>query len=156
LRTYVTLDHKPGVYFFSLDVTNRAAVWAARTFYHLPYYHAHMHVELSGDTVRYFSRRSSGPAKLRMQYWPTSPVRLRERGSIEHWLTERYCLYTVANEKVYRAEIHHVQWPLQDAAAQIENNSMALAAGIALPPLQPLLHFSKRLDVLIWPSQRVR
>jgi uncharacterized protein len=156
LRTYVTLDDKPGVYFFSLDVTNRAAVWAARNFYHLPYYLAQMQVELSGDKVRYLAQRFSGTATLRMQYWPTSPVHLRARGSIEHWLTERYCVYTVAHEKVYRAEIHHVQWPLQDAAAQIENNSMALAAGIALTPMPALLHFSKRLDVLIWPLRQVR
>jgi uncharacterized protein YqjF (DUF2071 family) len=156
VRTYVKLDGKPGVYFFSLDVTSRAAVWAARTFYHLPYYQARMQVNVSGDKVDYFAQRLGKPAELRMQYWPTSPIRLRERGSIEHWLTERYCLYTVWHDKVYRADIHHVQWPLQDAAAQIESNTIALTAGIALPSVQPLLHFSKRLDVLIWPLRQVR
>jgi uncharacterized protein YqjF (DUF2071 family) len=114
-----------------------------------------MEVRLSGDKVDYFAQRLAKPAELRMQYWPTSPVRLRERGSIEHWLTERYCLYTVAHDTVYRADIHHMQWPLQDAAAQIENNNFALAAGISLPSVQPLLHFSKRLDVLIWPLGQV-
>jgi len=156
VRTYVKLDGKPGVYFFSLDVTNRAAVWAARTFYHLPYYLANMQVKVSGDKVDYFSQRLSSAAELRIKYWPTSPVRRRERGSIEHWLTERYCLYTIAHNKVFRAEIHHVQWPLQDAAAQIENHSMAFAAGISLPASKPLLHFSKRLDVLVWPLRQVR
>jgi hypothetical protein len=33
---------------------------------------------------------------------------------------------------------------------------MASAAGIALPPSQPLLHFAKKLDVLIWPLVRIR
>lgn len=155
VRTYVTLDEKPGVYFFSLDVTSRTAVWAARTFYHLPYFPARMALELSGDRVDYFAQRVSSRAELRIHYWPTSSVRPRERGSIEQWLTERYCLYTVAHDMVYRADIHHVQWPLQDAAAQIENNSFALAAGISLPSVQPLLHFSKRLDVLIWPLRQV-
>lgn len=155
MRTYVTLDGKPGVYFFSLDVTSRAAVWVARTFYHLPYYHARMQVNIFGDKVDYLAQRVARPADLSMQYWPTSPVRLRDRGSIEHWLTERYCLYTVADDKVYQADIHHVQWPLQDAAAQIENNTVALAAGISLPAIQPLLHFSKRLDVLIWPLRQI-
>src|SRR5436190_21112112 len=44
------------------------------------------------------------------------PVRsnLRQAGTLEHWLTERYCLYTVANGNVCRAEIDHAQWPLQD------------------------------------------
>ena len=156
VRTYVTLDGKPGVYFFSLDVTSRAAVWAARTFYHLPYFRARMKVKLSGDKVNYFAQRFSSPAELRIHYWPTSLVRLREPGSIEHWLTERYCLYTIAHDKVYRAEIHHMQWRLQDSAAQIENNSFTSTASISVPSVQPLLHFSKRLDVLIWPLRQVR
>lgn len=37
LRTYVVADDKPGVWFFSLDATSRAAVRCARRFYHLPY-----------------------------------------------------------------------------------------------------------------------
>jgi uncharacterized protein YqjF (DUF2071 family) len=156
VRTYVTLKGKPGVFFFSLDVTSRAAVWAARTFYHLPYYPARMQVQLSGDKVDYCSQRLGHPAELRIVYWPTCTVRLRAPGIIEHWLTERYCLYTVAHGGVYRADIHHVQWPLQDAAAHIENNTMASTAGIALPGTVPLLHFAKRLEVLIWPLQRVR
>jgi uncharacterized protein len=155
VRTYVTLDGKPGVYFFSLDVTNRAAVWAARTFYHLPYYRARMQVRISGERIEYFARRIEQDAELRAQYWPTSSVRLREPGSLEHWLTERYCLYTVAQGEVYRGDIHHVPWPLQDAAAQIETNTMAAAADISLPSIPPLLHFAKRLEVLIWPLRRV-
>ncbi len=76
-------------------------------------------------------------------------------GTLEHWLTERYCLYTVAGNDVFRAEIHHPQWPLQDAEAEIMENTMASAAGIELPDVRPVLHFAKRLDVLIWPLRRV-
>jgi hypothetical protein len=47
-----------------------------------------------------------------------------------------------------------VQWPLQDARAEIEINTMAAAANIALPYTPPLLHFARRLDVLIWPLTR--
>ncbi|HWF12116.1 MAG TPA: DUF2071 domain-containing protein, partial [Candidatus Acidoferrales bacterium] len=35
-RTYVTVQNKPGVYFFSLDTVSHAAVWGARMLYHLP------------------------------------------------------------------------------------------------------------------------
>ena len=31
VRTYVTYGGKPGVYFFSLDITSHLAVWGART-----------------------------------------------------------------------------------------------------------------------------
>ncbi len=37
VRTYVTLDGQPGVFFFSLDAGSRLAVEAARLAYHLPY-----------------------------------------------------------------------------------------------------------------------
>jgi uncharacterized protein YqjF (DUF2071 family) len=79
---------------------------------------------------------------------------LRTPGSLEHWLTERYCLYTVVRSSVFRAEIHHPQWPLQDAEAEISANTMTQAAGVDLPNLKPLLHFSKQLEVLVWPLKK--
>lgn len=154
VRTYVNYGEKPGVYFFSLDAANRAAVWAARQFYRLPYFHAEMHVEIKGERVGYLSRRSEGEAEFRGSYRPMSEVQLRERGSLAHWLTERYCLYTVAHGQVYRGEIHHEPWPLQDAEAEIESNTMASAAKIELPATAPLLHFARCLEVLIWPLRR--
>lgn len=155
VRTYVTLEGKPGVYFFSLDAANLPAVWAARTFYRLPYFYARMSAAVQGDWVTYESSRVQETAEFRGRYRPTGPAKLRAPGSLEHWLSERYCLYTVADDGVYRAEIHHEQWPLQDAEADLHTNTVAAAAGI--PPLQgtPLLHFSRRLEVLIWPLRRV-
>src|SRR5207302_8371726 len=94
--------------------------------------------------------------QLSAEYRPTGPVQIREKGALEHWLTERYCLYTVIKDSVYRAEIHHQPWPLQDATAEFSTNTMASAAGIQLPAIQPLLHFAKRLEVLIWPLKRAR
>jgi uncharacterized protein len=155
VRTYVALDHKPGVYFFSLDAANLPAVWAARKFYRLPYFHARMSAECNDEGIRYDFRRHQGKAEFRGKYRPVGEVRPRENGTLEHWLTERYCLYTVKESQVHRAEIHHRQWPLQDAEAEIEVNSMALAAGIVLPEDRPLLHFARKLDVLIWPLKRI-
>ena len=151
VRSYVTLDGKPGVYFFSLDAASLAAVRAARALYHLPYFHAKMHSQAAGDEIVYRSVRCDRSAEFRGRYGPCAPVQLRAPGTIEHWLTERYCLYTMHGGNVYRGEIHHQPWPLQDARAEIEINSMATAAGIALPNAPPRLHFARRLDVLIWP-----
>jgi uncharacterized protein len=153
VRTYVTYGGKAGVFFFSLDAGSRVAAWAARMTYHLPYFHAQMQVADQNGMIQYRSIRNSD-AQLSAEYRPTGPVQIRERGTLEHWLTERYCLYTVVNGSVYRAEIHHQPWPLQDAAAEFSTNTMASAAGIQLPAIQPLLHFAKRLDVLIWPLKK--
>jgi uncharacterized protein YqjF (DUF2071 family) len=154
VRTYVTHGSKPGVYFFSLDAANLPAVWAARAFYHLPYFHAVMTSQEHNGSIHYVSRCHRIPAEFRANYRPIGEVRLREKGSIEHWLTERYCLYTTHRGELYSGEIHHLPWPLQDAEAEFETNTMAAAAGIVLPTSKPLLHFAGRQDVLIWPLRR--
>jgi uncharacterized protein len=151
VRTYVTYGGKAGVYFFSLDAAHRPAVRAARRFYHLPYFFAEMSSREQQRRIHYRSRRPQSSAEFRGQYSATSEVRSPEPGSIEHFLTERYCLYTTHRNRVYRCEIHHPPWPLQDAEAELETNTMAAAAGISLPRSNPLLHFSRRQDVLIWP-----
>jgi uncharacterized protein YqjF (DUF2071 family) len=149
VRTYVTYKGKPGVYFFSLDAASRAAVWGARTLFHLPYFYAEMKSSAPGDTVNYSSTRRNSHAEFKGSYRPVSAV--RGKTPLEYFLAERYCLYTVHLDKVYRCDIHHLPWPLQDAETKIERNTVAAAAQITLPDFPPLLHFAKRLDVLIWP-----
>lgn len=153
VRTYVVRDGKPGVYFFSLDARSRLAVWTARALYHLPYFNAKMRAEIIGDEVSYSSSRANAAAELRARYRPAASVRFRQPGDIAHWLTERYCLYTVYKSQVYRSDVHHAPWPLQDASADITLNTLATAAGITLPDTEPLVHFSKRQDVVVWPLQ---
>jgi uncharacterized protein YqjF (DUF2071 family) len=152
VRTYVSFGGKPGVFFFSLDAGSRLATWAARISYHLPYIFARMKVTAGNGWIHYESQRTS-QTRFRGSYRPIAAVRIRSKGTLEHWLTERYCLYTVVSRRILRSEIHHAPWPLQDAVAQIEENSMA-AAGITLPEVPPLLHFAKSLDVLIWPLKK--
>lgn len=154
VRSYVAYGGKRGVYFFSLDAANLPAVWAARAFYHLPYFYAAMTSQGHTGSIHYSSRRYRNLAEFRGHYRPTTAERPRDKGSIEYWLTERYCLYTIHHGQVYRGEIHHPPWQLQDAEADLETNTMAAAAGITLPPAKPLLHFARRQDVLIWPLRR--
>ncbi|HST12596.1 MAG TPA: DUF2071 domain-containing protein [Terriglobales bacterium] len=155
VRTYVTYGGKRGVYFFSLDAANRLAVKTARLLYHLPYFYAEMGSNDTGDEIVYRSKRKHGEAEFRGRYRAVSAVQVRAPHSLEHWLTERYCLYAVFKEKVYRGEIHHQPWPLQDGSADISVNTLATAANFELPDTKALLHFARRLDVLIWPLRRV-
>jgi uncharacterized protein len=154
-RTYVTLDGKPGVYFFSLDITSRAAVWGARNFYHLPYFQAEMRLDKSGETVSCFSKRRHAKAIWRSTYAPTSAVLSSAPGTIDHFLIERYCLYTIHRGRAYRADIHHLPWPLQQARAQIQENTIAEAAGIALAGPPAILSFARAIEVLVWPLRPI-
>ncbi|HTM05188.1 MAG TPA: DUF2071 domain-containing protein [Vicinamibacterales bacterium] len=159
VRTYVTIAGKPGVYFFSLDAASAVAVAAARTLFGLPYYAATMSVDVDGEAVRYSSARETktpGVAEFRAQYRPAGPVHGPADGSLEYFLTERYCLYRVDDSfHTHRLEIHHPRWPLQPAEAQIERNTMAEAAGIRLPSTAPLLHYSRRQDMVAWLPERL-
>jgi uncharacterized protein YqjF (DUF2071 family) len=160
VRTYVSIDARPGVYFFSLDAARLLAVIGARASFHLPYYHAEMSVRrLPGDAFEYRSRRKnpSSNAAFVATYAPDGPVARAEQGTLDHWLTERYCLYAADSRgAVYRAEIHHDQWPLQPATVDVRENTMATAAGITLPDIAPRVAFARRLDVLVWSKERVR
>jgi len=154
VRTYVTIGGKPGVYFFSLDAESAMAVAAARSLLHLPYFTARMQLECDGPQVRYASRRTAGgapPAEFVARYQPVGAPFEPLPGTLEYFLTERYCLYNVdAQFRAYRLEIHHLPWTLQRAEASIEANTMTEAAGVRLPSMAPLLHFSARQDMLAW------
>ena len=154
VRTYVTMGGRPGVYFFSLDAESAVAVAAARSMLHLPYFHARMRVECDGQRVHYASRRAdsdAAPAEFVGHYQPAGEPFEPSPGTLDYFLTERYCLYNAdARFRAYRLEIHHAPWTLQRAEATIERNTMAEAAGIRLPSMAPLLHFSARQDMVAW------
>jgi uncharacterized protein YqjF (DUF2071 family) len=158
VRTYVEYGGKPGIYFLSLDAASRLAVAGARRTYRLPYFLARMSLERDDGGFRMRSTRVSAdgpPAELSCRYSAVGKSSSGRPGSLEHWLTERYCLYTLAEGgTVQRAEIHHPPWPLQAATAEIELNTMASGYRLALPG-EPLLHYSDRQDVVIWTIEPV-
>ncbi len=158
VRTYVTAQARPGVWFFSLDAASAFAVAAARASFHLPYFRARMESrEIDGWTGYQSERRHSGApsAVFSSQYRAVGAPWESRRGTLEHFLTERYCLYSANAKRIYRGEIHHPPWLLQGAEAQLMQNSMAEAAGLALPAEPPLLHFSQRQDMVAWAPYRI-
>ena len=152
VRTYVTRGGKPGIYFFSLDANSTLAVSGATSVFHLPYFLADIRVAADRGRLSYTSRRRSAPAaEFEAHYAPAGAPFEPTPGTIDYFLTERYCLYTQdAASRAYRVEIQHAPWQLQPAEAEIATNTMAAAAGIRLPSMAPLLHFAKRQDVLTW------
>ncbi|MBK5256088.1 MAG: DUF2071 domain-containing protein [Vicinamibacteria bacterium] len=154
VRTYVQRDGKPGVWFLSLDATNPLAVWAARTFFHLPYFRARMSLSWNRDGIEYRSSRRG--AAFDGWYQPASNPYASSAGSLEHWLTERYCLYARDSRGgLWRNDVHHVPWPLQRARAEIRLNTMLNSQGLSVDGPPALLHFAERLDVVVWSSERV-
>lgn len=169
VRVYVTAGGKPGVWFLSLDATNPLAVAAARLMFHLPYYRAAIRIEPEGEGVGYACERRGAGEKggkgdgekgsrsaFAGRYRPTSPVYAAAPGTLEHFLTERYCLYAQAPDgTLWRTEVHHWPWPLQRAAAEIEVNTISAAGGLPVSGPPALLHFARRIDVAVWSPERV-
>src|SRR6185503_19822085 len=95
-------------------------------------------------------------AEFEGHYQPIGAVYQSQAGTLDHWLTERYCLYAAdLRGHLYQGDIIHQPWPLQPASADLLLNSMAQASGIALPDMQPLMHYAERLDVHAWYLRRV-
>jgi uncharacterized protein len=153
VRTYVRVNEKPGIYFFSLDAASTPAVQAARSLLNLPYFSAAMHVTLNAGSLEYDSCREDGStaASLSASYRPVGASFEAIRGSLEYFLAERYCLYNLDHrDRPYRLDIHHPPWSLQPADAEFMRNTMADAAGLSLPDVKPLLHFARRQDMVAW------
>ncbi|HKG43950.1 MAG TPA: DUF2071 domain-containing protein [Gaiellaceae bacterium] len=156
VRTYVTAEDKPGIWFFSLDTSSRGAVEAARRAYRLPYFHARMSVDRTGDRVDYSSarREAARPFVFTAGYEPAGDRYEPKPGTLDHFLTERYCLYAADEAGLHRAQIHHPPWQIRAAEAAIELNTMP-PDGVELQG-EPLLHLADRQDVVIWGLESVQ
>lgn len=158
VRTYVTVQGTPGVWFFSLDATSPVAVRGARWSWNLPYYGAEIRSIHRDGWIDYSSRRTQrggGEARFSACYRPIHPVAVSKPGTLEYWLTERYCLYACGRLGLLRGDIHHLPWPLQAAEVELRANTMTRPIGVELPSTPPVAHFARFLDVYVWWRRRV-
>jgi uncharacterized protein YqjF (DUF2071 family) len=150
VRTYVTRDDKPGIWFFSLDAASTVAVEGGKRYYKLPYNRAQMSSHRVGDRVEYTSDRAG--ARFSGSYRGEGDLFRADPGTLEYFLTERYCLYTEDAGAGFRCEIHHPPWDLQRGQATIDVNTVVpLAIGGGLPHVL----FAPRQDVVVWPLEPV-
>lgn len=154
VRTYVRgPDGRSGVWLFSLDASSALAVRAARRLYRLPYFRARMSLDRTDEWRDVECARTGERGKVFSgRYRPAGHVFHAEQGSLEWFLAERYCLYaTDRTGELWRAEIHHVPWPLQPAEAELE---LTTIAPVTLRG-EPVCHFAARQDTVIWPLERI-
>ena len=162
-RTYVS-DHvgTPGIFNLTVDIGSLLATTAARFVFRIPCNWAEM--RLSQRTERefsFYSRRMfvNNPVIFNARYRGLGPTRrLAEikSGSLEYFFTERYCMFRKNHAgQAVRANIHAVASPLEDAEAEIERNDLPGALGIQLDDQEPVLHYSRRLAIYIWPAELV-
>ncbi|WP_121820097.1 YqjF family protein [Halostella salina] len=158
LRTYVTRDGVPSVYFFALDAQGVAAVLGARLFHHLPYYYARISLTVDDGRVRFDSRRrhpGARPARFTGSYWPTGEPFRAADDPFARFLVERYRFYTEAQDGSIRyTDVDHPPWTLYPADAEVEANTLLSAHGFARPDAEPTYYYSPGLDVVASRSKR--
>jgi len=160
LRTYVTRDGVPGVYFFSLDAQGLSSVLGARLFHHLPYYYARISLAWVDGRVRFRSRRlhpGARAAEYEGRYWPTGEPFPASDDPLGEFLVERYRLYAEARDGTIRyTEVDHEPWTLYPAGAEIGTNTLLSAHGFTRPETDPVYYYSPGLDVVASRSTRLR
>ena len=165
VRTYVHHQGRdPGVWFFSLDASSAIAVTAARATYKLPYFHARIEMDVSSDAlpnIEYSARRDDDrgamPAHARFNYAPVEgPTTVAKPGTIEHFLMERYILYSMDDDHhLHRARVHHQPYPIQKADLSKFDESLIWAAGVKRSEAAPIRHYAREVNVKVYPLERI-
>lgn len=154
VRTYVRYGEKTGVYFLSLDANHWSTYTIAKHWYRLFYHPAKISIQDKENIFHIESIRkgkAETPIMLKGMYTPLAAEYIPKVGMVDHWVTERYCLYSTRNGKdIYCAKIHHRPWVLQQAEFEIETNTLFMPFYMDLRGAKPIAHFSKGVDALIW------
>jgi uncharacterized protein YqjF (DUF2071 family) len=156
VRTYVLYRGVPGVWFFSLNTNSSMTVFGARTFYFLPYFNARINLRQEGDTIHYDLQRTDAErrAAFKASWEIGRNLPESEQGTLEFFLTERYCLYSASGESIYRARINHKPWPLQQAKLISYESDIVESDYLPKPKGKPLVHYAEALAVDIWAPEK--
>ena len=146
VRTYVRHRGVPGVWFFSLDAESRLGVIGGRVVWGLNYRLARFQRSFEGDTIRYGLDRNKGDGSGRLDWTPGDPLPPHDAGSLEHFLVERYHLYSLRRGRLIRGRVEHEPWPLRSATMESVDPGLVAAAGIDVSG-PPVMHCSDGVTV---------
>ena len=159
VRTYVHHEGKdPGVWFFSLDAANSIAVRLARAWFKLPYHFARMELTRQAQAVSYRSERlwpAPLPGRCEVRCEPTGEAAGSTPGTLQHFLVERYFLYTAHGGALWRGQVHHPPYQVRGADVEGLDESLLAAAGLPRPAEAPLALFSEGVNVDVFSLRRV-
>jgi hypothetical protein len=147
VRTYVRgPDGKPGIWFFTLEAARLAAVIGALATYRLPYRWSRMRVSEIEIRIIYRSRRFGGSGSTNVT---VQPGEFFAPTPLDNFLTARYRLLTRAGQRLGFADIDHAPWPLQRGCVLRLDEDLIVNSGVPAPYGEPVVHFSRVLDVRI-------
>ncbi|RYZ66918.1 MAG: DUF2071 domain-containing protein [Proteobacteria bacterium] len=164
VRTYVHREGKdPGVFFLSLDAASSLAVRVARAMWRLPYFRARMTMthdgDAAGEAIDYASERlwpDPVPATLRARWRVGRSLGHAAPGTLEHFLVERYILYTRKPEgPLLAGRVHHAPYEIREASLDRLEDTLVAASGLRAVGAPSSLLASPGVDVEIYPLRAV-
>ena len=147
IRTYVSKDNKPGVYFLNIEAGKKLSAWIAKKVSGLPYEFANItrRQTLGSNTYSSVNKRKRFSFESAFEIGQS----INKVSEIDKWLTERYCLYQNISNRLYRYEVHHEKWPLYDI--KLLNFKSDYRIGELILQAKPdLAHYSTGVKVLAW------
>ena len=122
--TFTWTEHRASGSFHSTAIMPLPSS-GARTFYYLPYYNAELTLEQVDSKIDYSLARTDKPkANFRATWQTGTSLPTSEPGSLEFFLTERYCLFSEHKGQLYRSQIHHQSWPLKTVILDSHTSTM--------------------------------
>lgn len=148
IRTYVKHNDKSGVYFLNIEAGSRVSSFLAKFLSGLPY----QYVPIICRDGSFELHNQKHGNKFSVKYQPKEVI--AEKLGVDRWLTEKYALYHVQEDKSYIFEIHHLEWPIQ----KIDISSLQFH----YPKFQGLLngrpelaHYSSGVEVMAWGKKAI-
>jgi uncharacterized protein YqjF (DUF2071 family) len=149
LRTYVIKDGIRGIYMFSLEADKWPIAALSHLLLGIPYKTSRIHI--AQQKLESSNKELQFSAEL---YFREGDA-LAQKSEIDHWLTERHCLYQESGAKLFRFDIHHREWPLSRLETKIKDLQYHKQNFNTLGHPPVLQHFSKHIKVLFWGRREV-
>ncbi len=154
VRTYVhDSNGLPGIWFYSLDASQRIAVQLARQL-HLPYYYSNITAMKDPGSREIFFRaerdRESIDKGSIFRYTAKGKEFFAQADSLEFFLIERYLLfaYNRNRNQLLTGRVHHMPYPLYEVELkQWDTNLLALDSIIAPSGSPAHIAFAAGVDV---------
>lgn len=145
IRTYVTYKEMQGVYFLNLDVNNPMIVKMGKMRGLLPFRFADMQSIRSENTITFNNRcqsRKGAEEKLSVTFEPFDKV--VDKGAFERWFAERYHQWFKQNNHLFRIDIQHLPWELQQVQYSVNANTKLSFLKHSHLQNHPIAHYSKQ------------
>ncbi|BAV09468.1 hypothetical protein SAMN05421788_101903 [Filimonas lacunae] len=149
VRTYVTKDGQPGVFFFSIEAQKAVSAFLSRKLSGMPYEKAHIVRAVGGNEHQYYANNANKQFRLNVAF--SVEKANTAKTALDLFLTERYCVYITLDGLLYRYHVHHAPWPLHHIT--LKDLSLQYKAGhLSVTPDTPpaLIHYSPGVKVVAW------